>query len=229
MSLTCSKCLSQIAVDPASGRVPPWCPRCGADRSAYASQPDSVVGVLREAASQRPAGGPSPVGNPAANSEPLSPWRQERSALPPQLADIPLEDLAALAPPPRRPKVGIFVPASAPLCLLGSLVVTSLSINKLNTYHRAKGEVVDLVCTRRTTRGDSIHPVVAYQVGGVGYRFQGQNSVGFFSGYRIGDTVEVLYPPDQPGEGSIHSFTTRCFFPTVGAPLAFSFSPPASY
>src|SRR5438067_800826 len=49
MSLTCSKCLAEIAVDVVSSRLPPWCPKCGADRSAFTAQPLSVTGAPGEA------------------------------------------------------------------------------------------------------------------------------------------------------------------------------------
>jgi hypothetical protein len=81
--------------------------------------------------------------------------------------------------------------------------------------------VVDLVTTRRTTRGDSVHPVVVYQADGVSYRFQNPNAMGMFSQYRIGDRVEVLYPQDQPGEGSINSFSDLWLLPLICGILGF--------
>src|SRR5262245_10843862 len=214
MSLACSKCLMPVAVDPVTERVPPWCPRCGADRSTYAPRPSSVLGILCAASPPRPADGPPAAGAAGA----AAPGRQEGPRLPPQVADIPPEDLAALVPPPRRPPpVGIVLPAITVLCLVGFLVLASTPITKLSSYGRAEGRVVDVVTTRKTTRGDRVHPVVAYQVGGVSHRFQGE-PMGFFGPrYKPGDTVEVLYPPEHPGEGSLNSFAELWSAPLVCA------------
>jgi hypothetical protein len=203
MSLACSKCLTQISVDPARGSLPPWCPKCGADSKAFAHQPDSALDVLRQA---RPAGATREAGDTGL----AAPHSQgcERNESPPAaaLADISPEDLAALAGPPRRPpNCGILL-LLALACFAASGYWVSLSVHKLTTNVPVQGTVTDLVVTSVSLkRGPSIHPAVAYQVNGTRYEFQSFYSMSF-TRYQRGDAVEVLYSPDNPGAGTINDF-----------------------
>src|SRR5205823_2559921 len=120
-------------------------------------------------------------------------------------------DLEAMVSPRRHPQVGIVLPALTAICLTGFFVFTSDAFTKLNTHHRAKGSIVELICTRRTTRGDSITAVVEYRAGGNLYQFRDGNVVGMFSRYKVGDAVEVLYTPDRPTEAVVN-----CFFDLWG-------------
>jgi hypothetical protein len=214
MSLTCSKCLTRISLSDA-GQPPPWCPRCGADHSAYTIQPTSVLGVLREAYTPPPAVAPSPSVGPAPAGAIATgyPVTQEVSRPRPitaasaPLGDIPPEDLEALAPPPRRlPQLGVMIPILAAICLFASVSLTSMAINKLSTYHRTEGRVVDFV-RQKTTKTTRVYPVVAYDVGGNRYEFRDAESMGWFAPtYQLGDKVGVLFPPDRPTDGEIYSF-----------------------
>jgi hypothetical protein len=181
-------------------------------------QPGDVIEVLRAAAAARPADvSPAPASTAVAAPGSLSRGLQDAPLLSPQLSDVPPEDLEAMAPPPRRhPKVGIVLPALAAICLTGFVVFTGEAFTKLSTYHQANGKIVELICTRRTTRGDKITAVVEYRAGGNLYQFKDGNVVGMFSRYKVGDTVEVMYTPDRPAEAFVSCFVNRW-----GAPLAF--------
>jgi hypothetical protein len=65
---------------------------------------------------------------------------------------------------------------------------------------------------RRPTLGKhnatSVHPRVRYEVGGVTYECEGMGN----TGYKIGDTLTVMYPPDHPGEGSLSGFLEQYLF-----------------
>ena len=200
MSLACSKCMTQISVDPARGSLPPWCPKCGADSKAFAQQPDSALDVLRQA---RPAGAVCDAGRTGLAAPDSQGCERDES---PALADIPPEELAALAGPPRRPPNCGFLLVLALACFAASGYWVSLSVHKFTTYVPVEGTVTDLVVTSVSLkRGPSIHPVVTYQVNGTHYEFQSFYSMSFRR-YQRGDAVEVLYPPGYPGEGTINDF-----------------------
>ncbi len=246
MSLSCSKCLTRIPIDLTTGRVPAWCPRCGADRKKFTIQAETALGVLHEASVARaaaptadaPLTGTGSTADLSAAADALvaegplalqasshagiapGPLALKSPALPPSsiLDHIHTEDLKALAGPPRRTaKPGVIMLIIAVICLGGSFSLGSVSYAKLANYARTQGQVVDFE-SRLTTRGTSVHAVVAYEVQGKTYKFRDSESRGWFTPtYNVGDTVEVLYPLDQPGDGSINAFANLWLGPIVCA------------
>jgi hypothetical protein len=83
-----------------------------------------------------------------------------------------------------------------------------------------QGEVVDFVTSRGNKGGTMYAPVVRYSVpaaeGGSGQTHEIRGSVSSSSrGYDLGERVEVLYLPDQPGDGRIGSFMEQWFLPLI--------------
>src|SRR5262249_9142545 len=99
------------------------------------------------------------------------------------------------------------------------LYLTNLSKTKLHTYREAEGTVVDFH-SRQATRGARVYPIVAYKVDGKTYRVQAHSSMGLFAPtYKVGDTIPVLYPPDEPDNGSLNTFADMWLGPIVTGTL----------
>jgi hypothetical protein len=195
MSLLCSQCQAFIFVDPVSGHVPPWCSRCGADRKVYMQQ---------TAAATLPATATATTGD-AATGDGAAVVPGQVGGLPsPQIVPYHFAQVMTEPKPVRRSKCGGYVLGIAALFLAGFAYQSYTACTKLNTFARVEGEVIDL----DTSQGSHARPVVAYEVNGQTHRLQSQGSIGSLAAeYQIGDTVEVLYPPNRPGEGTINSFS----------------------
>jgi hypothetical protein len=206
MGVACARCLTHISGGEDGNRLPPWCPSCGVDRKVYLGQEAPAAA----AAGPAPAWRDIPTAAVRADEPPPA---GEGTFAPPGrgiVSDAELLAAAQQAVPPRsRVSAGgtLLLLLLGGGALMGGAFLASNSLTKLNTYRRAEGQVVDFV-TKRTRRGDASYPVVAYQVAGQSYRVQAHNSSGLFShNYQQGDSVRVLYAPEQPGEGTLESFS----------------------
>jgi hypothetical protein len=106
------------------------------------------------------------------------------------------------------------------LVLCGYL--TDHAKTKLHTHREAEGTVVDFHSVQ-TTRGARVYPIVAYQVDGQTYRVRAHSSMGLFSRtYQLGDTIPVLYPPNEPDNGSLNTFADMWLGPIITGALGLS-------
>jgi hypothetical protein len=95
---------------------------------------------------------------------------------------------------PRRTRQAILIGGVACLALAG--VLAWWSYHKDTTYARAQGTVVRMVTGGKNRQ----YPEVAYTVNSREYTTHGNTS----GVPEVGATVEVLYPPDNPGNGAIY-------------------------
>jgi hypothetical protein len=113
------------------------------------------------------------------------------------------------------------------LVFLGIGVILGRSAwNRLTASERVTGTVVELARIeptdaagpggRRLDEKPSFAPVVQYQVGGQTYRIRGKVS-SETPGYSVGESVTVLYSPDNPSDGKINSFAENWLLPLVFA------------
>jgi hypothetical protein len=114
------------------------------------------------------------------------------------------------------PRVVIFACLGLGLVSLGVGALLGRSAwNRQRESQRAEGTVVELVriepsgntgtTGQRLDEKPSYAPVVQYQVGGNIYRIRSKVSSETPS-YSVGESVSVLYPPDNPSDGRIDSF-----------------------
>lgn len=88
-----------------------------------------------------------------------------------------------------------------------------------STAHETDGTVIRMVASGK--RGSS--PVVRYEVDGKSFELQSSVSSSP-PVYSVGDKVKVLYHPDEPHKGTIHSFLDQWFVPTLLAGLGSLFA-----
>jgi hypothetical protein len=96
----------------------------------------------------------------------------------------------------------------AALLLVGCLVLTNSSVDKLTTSTKVQGKVVRMMVGRK----GATFPVVAYWVAGKSYEVRSSSSG---TGYQVGDTVEVLVPQGQPDQGTVHHFNNLWLGPLL--------------
>jgi hypothetical protein len=222
--LECAKCSAPINTDPTNSRLPPWCPRCGADLQTRAAGPQPTmpgdpladVGSHWSPMYQREAKTPAPAEPTTgvtlqAGAAPAPPLAEPAAASP--VPDAPLPTPPAADDPfatstryPRRPgTTGALVIGVVFLLLAG--VIGYWSFQKATTYQKVTGTVVRMVPGRK----GSVYPVVGYTVNGREYTTQGSSS----GGPGVGEAVEVLYPPSDPGNGTLNTFSNVWLPPLV--------------
>jgi hypothetical protein len=81
------------------------------------------------------------------------------------------------------------------------------SYQKATTCQKVTGTVVRMVPGRK----GRLYPEVAYTVNGREYTTQGSSS----GGPDVGEAVEVLYPPSEPGNGTLNTFSNMWLPPLV--------------
>jgi uncharacterized protein DUF3592 len=96
------------------------------------------------------------------------------------------------------------------IIVVAALVLAFLSWKTVSRSNRAEGTVISM---RSATDCCGDAPVVKYQVEGGTYSASG-TAFTTYSAYSVGEKVTVLYKPEQPGEGTINSFTELWFLPT---------------
>jgi hypothetical protein len=222
--LECAKCSAPIRIDPTSARLPPWCPRCGAD-------------LQTRPAKSRPALPGDPLADvrshwspdPQLDAKPAAPAAPElgvtlRAGAAPEvpLPEPALPTAGAEAPPYMPPAADDpFAAANrynarpgrhgalvfGMLFLLIAAALGYWSYVKAATYQKVTGTVARMV----TGRKGNLYPEVAYTVDGREYTTPGSTS----GGPQVGDAVEVLYPPSDPGNGTVNTFGNLWLPPLV--------------
>jgi hypothetical protein len=221
--LECANCSRPITVDPTRARLPPWCPHCGADLNTRAAPPQPTLpdDSLAEVGShwspkyQRDAKAPAPA-EPAAGvilragAAPAPPLPE--SAAPVPEAPLPAPPLDTHDPfaasnryAPRQGRHGVLVIAVLFLLIGGALAYWSYQ--KATTYQSVTGKVVRMVPGRK----GRLYPEVAYSVNGREYTTEGGSS----GGPGVGEAVEVLYPANDPGNGTLNTFSNLWLGPLV--------------
>jgi hypothetical protein len=191
---TCAGCFRGIHL-PEDGRLPPWCPHCGADFKMASGWPFTPAGSL---VSPAPTWSTAKPESRTAFSDKLPDASQapsEEAQADPNLAvDFP--------PTPsegwRQLNLGAL--ALGGVLLLICLVLSNRSVDKLTTHHKVQGRVVQLTVGRK----GRIYPEVAYTFGGKTYHVRSSSSS---SSSRIGDPVELFVPPNDPDQATINSFS----------------------
>ncbi len=221
--LECANCSWVIDVEKSDSRLPPWCPHCGADlktRSAARplaldKPPKQLEWEKRWAAPTFPRGRGKPVAPAFVEDGITTGPEQERppaprsSVLRPVLSrdEVRARPLPVSAPPGKN--VAVLGLAAIFLTVAGAL--SYVSIEKSIAYRQAEGKFVQLVPARK---GGS-RPEVAYHAGGVNYKVVGGSS-GLVPGpARVGDSAVVLYSVNDPGGGTVKSFSNLWLGPIL--------------
>lgn len=91
--------------------------------------------------------------------------------------------------------------------------------NQMNEWGRTEGQVIDLSRYSDSEGGSSIVPVIRFRAeDGQEYTaepYQERNTTVDAPNYRVGDTVEVIYNPDNPNDMFINDFMHVWFVPAL--------------
>ncbi len=212
--LSCANCTRDIFLG-SDGRLPPWCPHCGVDyKEASGEKRKESLAAVAAALDRAPVAplrrfSQTPLPSaPAGSFTPAEPPLHPSAALPPAPAEeVPTAELAEPVAPDAPTalasagwgSLNVGALAIAGLLLLGCLWLSNSAVDKLTSHQQVPGQVVRVVVGRK----GRTYPVVAYSYRGKAYQFQGSSS----GPYRVGEPVDVLVPPGQPGQGSINNFT----------------------
>lgn len=108
-----------------------------------------------------------------------------------------------------------FLGGSVAICV--AMFYATGTAGKLKDAKVSTGRVIRMV-SGRSAPGSPRHggsaPVVAFEVDGLTHEIQGK----VFTHppvFKVGDVVNVLYPPNNPADSVIDSFAERWFMPTV--------------
>lgn len=96
---------------------------------------------------------------------------------------------------------------------IGGLIWAGINISFASSAHSTEGKVIGLSETRDHD-GSSYRPVVAYQVDGKTYEFTSSTGSNPAS-YSIGEKVQVLYAPAEPGKGRLDSLSENWLAPLI--------------
>jgi hypothetical protein len=215
--LSCPACGHTISFQTNDFRQPPWCPQCGADWKPAGAKPAASPRQEPEPAAAPDLGGAfakSPIPAPRPAPRPVEREPEPEASVPDGYMLTEAQDARDGRPRwatgRRGSDIGVLILAGILLTIGGALA--SWSKQKLDTYGKATGSVVGSSPGRR---GGS-RPVVSYVAGGRSHTITGGSSSGLFvPAYRLGDRVEVLYPPDDPGNGTINRFADMWLGPTI--------------
>lgn len=206
----CGECGCAIELDKNEFRLPPWCPGCGANlklgekKPALRAPSPSAVAVEE----------PPPEGYV---SRPTAPRRPKLSNDEPPMHDdfartIAENDLRADQEGLRRHAHGAACVAFGFLAV--ALWLAYASVEKLWTWKRADGLVLEeRVTVSRKGRSSTTYSFT-YQVGGKAYK-AGRWWDMTLESYQVGNRVVVLYSPTDPSEGMVKSFSNLWAWPIV--------------
>jgi hypothetical protein len=219
MILECAKCFWPLTINPSDGRLPPWCPRCGenlqtrAGRTGQTSPPEPVT----DGSSQLPPADEPQTEPVAARSDIIVSYEFSAVSLPPGAGSPVIAYSSSRwtvtnSPAPRTRRAALI---GGVVCLAVAGALAWWSFHKDTTYGRVMGTVVRMVSGSKGRQ----YPEVAYAVNGREYTTHGN-----MSGVpAVGATVEVLYPPSDPGNGAIYD-TAELWMPPVIPAILGTFS-----
>lgn len=176
--LACTNCASPIQHDASAGRLPPWCPHCGAGLRFDDAKPTATA-TLPEGRADTP---PQPPATPPTVSA--------------------MATFETVAPPFETP-----LPRTYGILLKASIVLLGLTAflgyratTDADDFSRATGTVVDV----QSGSGGGTRPEVAYEVADTKYTITGQESGWFVKAHAAGESVQVLYTPLHPEDGHLY-------------------------
>lgn len=201
LGLECANCQAPVRIS-GDDRLPPWCPKCGQNLQAVPARPPAggarppwAEGLdIRRA----PSSAPVPPSRPRLTGEPVSnrDWRPSDQAASDDLAPAPAGGRGQL-------NVGLMVITG--VLLAAFVYFAGRAIDKM-TYPTVKGSVTGHTQSRK---GFSMARV-SYVYKGQTYETTSQSSIG-----DIGAPAEVMVPPDNPGNGTISSFSDLWLLPLI--------------
>lgn len=105
----------------------------------------------------------------------------------------------------------------AAFCLWGAYAL--YTAYKLDTKGEiTTGKVVELDESSDSDGGCCVYtPIIEFQVNGQTYRFDGDNA-SYPPAYQIGETVPVIYDPEDPDTAQINKWSERWLFPIIIIP-----------
>jgi hypothetical protein len=121
---------------------------------------------------------------------------------------------------PRRPVIAWFIIGSAVICLLIAIVSFFYSWTFSRSVVRAEGKVIQLRERQDSEHGTMYSPVVLFRdSSGADHTI---NSSGYSTvpHHRIGESVVVLYRPDEPSSAKLNEFMEVWGLPTIAGFLA---------
>ena len=81
------------------------------------------------------------------------------------------------------------------------------------------GTVVRLEESNSSEGGCCVYsPVIEFQANGQTFSFEGDNA-SYPPAYQVGEQVNVIYAPSDPGTAQINKWTERCLFPIIIIPV----------